>query len=56
MNDLTPSELTLIQDAKSWLGYPDDSEIDICDDGSVWIGLTQILPKNSVCDRLGRVS
>lgn len=38
----------IIAKAKEWLGYPDSAEVDICEDGSVWIGLTQILPKGSV--------
>jgi hypothetical protein len=33
-----------IEEAKRWLGYPLDTPHEVCDNGEVWIGLTQILP------------
>ena len=44
-----------IKKALVWFGYIDNTEddsdaitIDICEDGSVYVGLTQILPKGSI--------
>ncbi len=34
--------------ALEWFGYPLNKEVDVCEDGSVYCGLTQILPKGSV--------
>lgn len=33
-----------IEAALLWLGYPTDTEVDQCENGSVYVGLTQILP------------
>ncbi len=37
-----------IEEALRWIGFPVDSEVDICENGEVWIGLTQILPKKPI--------
>ena len=41
-----------IEAALEWFGYPLDTEVDICESGQVYAGLTEILPKGSVepCD------
>ncbi len=33
-----------IAEALRWIGYPEDANIDYCDNGSAYVGLTQILP------------
>ncbi len=40
--------------ALEWMGFPADAEIDVCDDGSAYVGLTQILPPGSVDEPLTR--
>lgn len=37
----------MISDSKDWFGFPDDAKHDVCDDGSVYVGLVQILPVGS---------
>lgn len=46
--ELTDDELKLISEARTWLGFDERREWDVCEDGSVWIGLTMILPKGSI--------
>jgi hypothetical protein len=44
-------DIAKIAEGLDWLGYGDDAnptDCDICDDGSVYYGLVQILPKGSV--------
>lgn len=41
----------MIEESLIFLGFEvHPEECDICEDGSVYYGLTQILPKGSVCD------
>ena len=37
-----------IADALDFIGFPDDADVDRCEDGSAYVGLTQILPKGSL--------
>lgn len=39
-----------IHDALRWFGMHKDSKVDICENGQVYVGLTEILPRNSVRD------
>jgi hypothetical protein len=38
----------LIADALDWIGFPSDSLVDRCDNGSAYVGLTQILPPGAI--------
>jgi len=38
----------IIAEAKAWIGFPDNAEHDVCTDGSVYVGLVQILPVGSI--------
>ena len=39
----------LIEAGLRWLGIEaDPSDCDVCEDGSVWYGLVQVLPKGSI--------
>ena len=37
----------LVKHALEWFGMPLDSEIDVCESGQVYVGLTEILPRDS---------
>lgn len=45
---LTDDDTDLILEGKANLGFPEDSEHDVCEDGSVYVGLVQILPVESI--------
>ena len=38
----------LVLSALRWLGISEDAEVDVCEDGSAYYGLTQILPRNTI--------
>ena len=48
--DLTDAEQKLIRESLEWLGYDKECcvDVDICESGQVFFGLTEILPRNSV--------
>ena len=48
MYSLNDEQVRKINVAKTWMGFSLESEIDICEDGSVYVGLTKILPKDSI--------
>lgn len=37
-----------IDNALKWFGMSKTSEVDICENGQVYVGLTEILPRNSM--------
>jgi hypothetical protein len=49
-NNLTQEQQVEVIAALKWLGMPLDwiHRIDICEDGSVYVGLTQILPPGTI--------
>jgi hypothetical protein len=45
------SDAEKIIDALKFFGFDTDTDIDVCEDGSVYVGLTQILPPGSITPR-----
>ena len=46
---ITDEQLQLIRDGLEWIGFDTEPEdCDITENGGVWRGLTQVLPRNSV--------
>jgi len=40
--------MSKIKDALEWLGIDRDASVERCEDGSVYFGLTQVLPKHTL--------
>ena len=40
--------MSKITDALKWLGINRDARVDRCEDGSVYFGLTQVLPRHTL--------
>jgi len=43
----TGANRLMIRDALDWFGMSHDSELDICESGQVYVGLTEICPRGS---------
>lgn len=50
--DLTNEERELVNNARESFLFTNEQMVDICEDGSVWAGLVQILPVGSIQYRL----
>ena len=50
--DLEDKERKIVDVGIEWLGFRPHrrEDIDICTDGSVWVGLTMVCPKGTITD------